>query len=198
MNLIMVVSRGMAALRAGEALADPALWKHRQAAINAVTVAITAGVALANLFGLHIPVNAEWIGDIAYGCVGIATIYLTYATSAKVGLLPAKESTNATIPAENGVSSAVAVSVESGQPQLGKAPDSPILAASPAISDAGHAPVVRDAGPVVITVGSGSLWSDAGPAVGRVRALPSVGQPANATDGDDTKPNYSGNGWGDK
>lgn len=182
MNLIMVVSRGMAALRAGETLADPALWKNRQAAINAVTVAITAGVALANLFGLHIPVNAEWIGDIAYGCVGIVTIYLTYATSSKVGLLPAKESPNAPIPAENGVSSAVASSVESGQPQQGKSPDSPVLADYPAIGDAGPAPVVRDAGP----------------AVGRVRVLPPVGQPADTTDGDTTQPNPVGAGWGDK
>jgi len=87
MNIIAAISRGMAALRAGEALADPALWKNRQAAINAVTVAITAGAALADLFGLHIPL-AEWASDLAYGCVGVVTIYLTYATSPKVGLPP--------------------------------------------------------------------------------------------------------------
>ena len=182
MNLLMVVSRGMAALRAGEALADPALWKNRQAAINAVTVAITAGVALASAFGYSLPVNADGIAAIAYAVVGIVTIYLTYATSAKVGLLPAKESTNASITAENGVSSAVSASVASGQPQQGKAPDSPVLVASQAIGGAGPAPVVRDAGP----------------AVGRVRALSPVGQPADTTDGDTTQPNPVGAGWGDK
>ena len=208
MNLLMVVSRGMAALRAGEALADPALWKNRQAAINAVTVAITAGVALANLFGLHIPVNAEWIGDIAYGCVGIVTIYLTYATSSKVGLLPAKESPNAPIPAENGVYSAVADSVASGQARPGKASDYPALVAYPAIGDASPVSAVRDAGPasrrVHIPVGSyyidSSRPDDHGDShdAGSTSALPPVDQSANATDGNDTQSNYSGNGWGDK
>ena len=212
MNLIMVVSRVMAALRAGEALADPALWKNRQAAINAVTVAITAGVALASAFGYSLPVNADGIAAIAYAVVGIVTIYLTYATSSKVGLLPAKESPNAPIPAENGVSSAVSASVASGQEQQGKVPDLLDLVDSSAIGGAGHAPVVRDASPAVgrvhIPVGSYYRYSysysnrsddhsdnhDAG----SPSALPSVDQPADGTDGDDTQPNYSGNGWGDK
>jgi len=173
MNLITVVSRGMAALRAGETLADPALWKNRQAAINAVTVAITAGVALASAFGYSLPVNADGIAAIAYAVVGAVNVYLTFATSLKVGLLPAKESSDAPIPA---------ASASSGNPQQGKAPDSPVSVASPSLGGAGNVPVLRDSGPTV----------------GRVRALPSVDQPANATDGNDTQPNYSGNGWGDK
>ena len=207
MNLIMVVSRGMAALRAGEALADPALWKNRQAAINAVTVAITAGVALASAFGYSLPVNADGIAAIAYAVVGAINVYLTFATSLKVGLLPAKESPNAPIPAENGVSSAVVASVASGQPQQGKAPDSPVSVASASISGAGHAPVVRDAIPTVgrvhIPVGSYYSYSsrsdDHGDShdAGSPSALPSVGQPADA-DGDTTQPNFFGAGWGDK
>jgi len=208
MNLLMVVSRGMAALRAGEALADPALWKNRQAAINAVTVAITAGVALASAFGYSLPVNADGIAAIAYAVVGIVTIYLTYATSAKVGLLPAKESTNASITAENGVSSAVSASVASGQPQQGETPDSPVSVASVSISGAGPVSAVRDAGPasrrVHIPVGSyyidSSRPDDHGDShdAGSTSALPPVDQSANATDGNDTQSNYSGNGWGDK
>lgn len=212
MNLIMVVSRGMAALRAGEALADPALWKNRQAAINAVTVAITAGVALASAFGYSLPVNADGIAAIAYAVVGIVTIYLTYATSGKVGLLPAKESPNAPIPAENGVSSAVSASVASGQPQQGETPDSPVSVDSVSISGAGPVSAVRDASPTVgrvhIPVGSYYRYSYSYSSrsddhsdnhnAGSPSALPPVDQPADRTDGDDTQPNYSGNGWGDK
>ncbi len=211
-NLLMVASRGMAALRAGEALADPALWKNRQAAINAVTVAITAGVALASAFGYSLPVNADEIAAIAYAVVGIVTIYLTYATSEKVGLLPAKESPNSPIPAENGVSSAVAASVASGQPKQGKLPDSPVSVASASIGGAGSVSAVRDAshtvGRVHIPVGSYYRYSysysnrsddhsdnhDAG----SPSALPSVDQPADGTDGDTTQPNLFGAGWGDK
>lgn len=212
MNLIMVVSRGMAALRAGEALANPEVWKNRQAAINAVTVAITAGVALASAFGYSLPVNADGIAAIAYDAVvGAINVYLTFATSLKVGLLPAKESPNAPIPAENGVSSAVVASVASGQPQQGKAPDSPVSVASSSLGGAVHAPAMRDAshtvGRVHIPVGSYYRYSysysnrsddhsdnhDAG----SPSALPPVGQPADA-DGDTTQPNFFGAGWGDK
>lgn len=77
------------ALRAGAVLADPALWKRRQNAINALVAALGAALAVAAAFGLRIDASQEDLVTIAsgiFGVVALANGYLTTATSTKIGI----------------------------------------------------------------------------------------------------------------
>ncbi len=86
MNPVAAISNAVAAVRAGRELTNAAAWKQVQNVVNL----ITALVALAAALGYPLPVNADGIYALAGGLVSVANVYLTVATSAKVGLLPAK------------------------------------------------------------------------------------------------------------
>jgi hypothetical protein len=86
MNPVAAISNAVAAVRAGRELTNAAGWKQVQNVINL----ISALVALAAALGYPLPVTVDGIYALAGGLVAVANVYLTVATSAKIGLLPAK------------------------------------------------------------------------------------------------------------
>lgn len=87
------ISAMVAALQHGASLADPAIWKRRQLAVNAVTGLLGAGVALAASYGTQIPLGEAELAALAGGVVAVAgavNSYFTTATTEKIGLGPSK------------------------------------------------------------------------------------------------------------
>lgn len=81
-------------LRYGKMLGDPVTWKNRQNAISALTSVLGSLIALLPLFGLTLEVSNEDILAIAGGVAaigGVLNIYLTTATTDKIGVLPKSE-----------------------------------------------------------------------------------------------------------
>lgn len=76
--------------RKGAAVSEPALWKNRSALAMALTALILTGCRVAKGFGYDIPVSEADAASIAAGVVVVVGLFSTYATSDKVGLLPAK------------------------------------------------------------------------------------------------------------
>ncbi len=75
------------AINAGESLANPATWKNRQLAANALLVVLGAIAAFVPNLGVsHEDLQAIAAGIAATG--GLLNAYLTAATSTKVGLPP--------------------------------------------------------------------------------------------------------------
>lgn len=74
-------------LQAGESLKNPEVWKQRQALY---TLLVPILGAIPQFVELPIPIPQESIRDISMGAATIFTViwnlYLTYATSKKVGL----------------------------------------------------------------------------------------------------------------
>jgi len=77
-------------LRKGSAVTDPKLWKDRAALTLALTGLIVVIVKVAKGFGYDLPINETDAGSIAAGFAVLIGLFSTYATSDKVGLLPAK------------------------------------------------------------------------------------------------------------
>lgn len=89
-------------LRKGSSVADPAAWKTRSAAIVAVSGLIVAvGHALKGTpYDPHID---QTTADSIAGTVAFfVSLFSTYATSDKVGILPAKPDQSGSGPAETG------------------------------------------------------------------------------------------------
>ena len=82
MNPITVIKSAFSVLYAGKELTHPAAWKNTQAIMGL----LTAVACLATAAGHPIPISNEALGSLAIGVSGFASAYLTYATSAKVGL----------------------------------------------------------------------------------------------------------------
>lgn len=78
------------ALRKGVILTNPATWKERQVAINALSVVAIAVYGAAVAFGWVPPGLEDSITEIAGyiggAIVGLVNIWATYATSTKVGI----------------------------------------------------------------------------------------------------------------
>jgi hypothetical protein len=85
MNLIAAIQ----ALRAGKELANAAAWKNRQNAINAVVGLLVLAASVANAYGLEIRLTDDLAAGIATGVWAVVNLYLTTATTSKIGL-PAK------------------------------------------------------------------------------------------------------------
>jgi hypothetical protein len=77
-------------LRKGSAVTDPKLWKDRAALTLALTALILTGCRAAKGFGYEIPISETDAASIAAGVAVLVGLFSTYATSDKVGLLPAK------------------------------------------------------------------------------------------------------------
>ena len=81
-------------LKKGESVADPSAWKNRQTAANAITALLIAAAGAAHVFGVDLGVTEAQIESAVIGGAAvfglIANIWLTLATSEKVGL-PAKK-----------------------------------------------------------------------------------------------------------
>jgi hypothetical protein len=72
------------ALKAGESLKEPAMWKNVQSLMNVFVVIIATVIKF-----VDIPVDDSQVNAIAYGLATLAVmvnVYLTHATSTKVGL----------------------------------------------------------------------------------------------------------------
>ena len=76
--------------RKGAAVSDPKLWKDRTALTLALTGLILVIVKVAGGYGYAIPIGETEAASIAAGVAVVVGLFSTYATSDKVGLLPAK------------------------------------------------------------------------------------------------------------
>lgn len=76
--------------RKGAAVSEPALWKNRSALTLALTALILTGCRVAKGYGYEIPISEADAASIAAGVAVIVGLFSTYATSGKVGILPAK------------------------------------------------------------------------------------------------------------
>lgn len=77
--------------RKGSAVANPTAWKNHQVTATMVGVVIMAIVQLAKALGYALPIDDDTATAIAGGVIGVVNIVLTYVSSDKVGLLPAKQ-----------------------------------------------------------------------------------------------------------
>lgn len=92
MNLIKLVALANL-FRKGETVANKEAWKSGQVTATVLGGAVMAGVQVAQAFGYDIPgVSEDAVTAVAGAVVSVVNIALTYITSEKVGILPAKES----------------------------------------------------------------------------------------------------------
>lgn len=77
-------------LRKGSAVTDPALWKNRSALTLALTGLILVIVKVAKGYGYDLPIGETEAASLAAGVAVLVGLFSTFATSDKVGLLPAK------------------------------------------------------------------------------------------------------------
>lgn len=90
---ITIVSSIWAALRAGAKLANSVTWKNRQQTANSVVAVLAASVTVARVAGYEIPLtDADLVslGGAVAVLLGLLNVGATAATSADVGLLPAR------------------------------------------------------------------------------------------------------------
>jgi hypothetical protein len=76
--------------RKGSAVTDPKLWKDRTALTLALTGVILAIVKVAGGLGYAIPISETEAATLAAAVAIAVGLFGNYATSAKVGILPAK------------------------------------------------------------------------------------------------------------
>ena len=76
--------------RKGAAVSEPALWKNRSALTLALTALILTGCRVAKGYGYDVPIGETEAATLAAGIAIVVGLFSTYATSEKVGLLPAK------------------------------------------------------------------------------------------------------------
>ena len=81
-------------LRKGSAVTDPALWKNRSALTLALTGLILVVVKVAKGYGYDLPIGETEAASLAAGVAVLVGLFSTFATSDKVGLLPAKVQTD--------------------------------------------------------------------------------------------------------
>jgi len=76
--------------RKGSAVTAPGLWKNVSGFTIALSGLLLAGCNVAQSFGYAFALTPEQASNIALGVATVAGLFSTYATSDKVGLLPAK------------------------------------------------------------------------------------------------------------
>ena len=76
----------LALFKAGNRVADPALWKKRQIQATALGAVIIAAFQLAGSFGYNIPVDEETGTALAAGIIALVNMILTYTTTNKIGV----------------------------------------------------------------------------------------------------------------
>ncbi|GGX43078.1 hypothetical protein [Undibacterium squillarum] len=76
----------MRLFEAGQAVADPALWKSRQVTATAVGGVVIAGVGVARAYGIELPIDETAATAIAGGILAVVNLVLTVVTSKKIGL----------------------------------------------------------------------------------------------------------------
>ena len=76
--------------RKGSVVTEPRLWKDRTALTLALTALILAAVKAAKGLGYDLPISETDAATLAAGFAVAVGLCSTYATSSKVGILPAK------------------------------------------------------------------------------------------------------------
>lgn len=76
--------------RKGAVVSDPATLKNKSALIIALSGLIPVLLSIARGFGYDIQISDEDIAKLAAGVAVVVGLFSTYATSDKVGLLPAR------------------------------------------------------------------------------------------------------------
>jgi hypothetical protein len=79
-------------LRRGSVVADPATWKTRSALVIALSGLIVAAAQAAEAFGHDLGIDADTATALAGGIAAAVGLWSTFATSDKVGMLPAADS----------------------------------------------------------------------------------------------------------
>jgi len=84
--MLAKLKAGLAVMKAGKSVSDPALWKSRQVTATMVTAFVWGVINAAKAFGVDVPVDNETVDAIAVAILATTNLYLTYATSKKIGL----------------------------------------------------------------------------------------------------------------
>lgn len=87
--------------RKGEAVGNPAAWKAGQVSATALGAVIVAAVHVLSTFGVSLPIDEGSSLAIAGGVIAVVNIVLTYTTTDKIGILPAR---GQAMPADAGTS----------------------------------------------------------------------------------------------
>lgn len=77
------------ALKAGEEISNPTVWKDRQKLVSNIIVIVGFVIVLLPMFGINVKISSDEIVQISgaiASIVGIANSYLVIATSKKMGL----------------------------------------------------------------------------------------------------------------
>jgi len=74
--------------KAGEQVANPALWKTGQITINGLSALFLAIIGAASAFGYDIPATPEQIDSIGLGVLALFNIVFTIVTSKTIGMPP--------------------------------------------------------------------------------------------------------------
>lgn len=82
----MNVGNAIQALRAGWILRNPATWKNRTAAVNALTSLIGVALAIAQGFGYEIHLADDVVAAAGVVVWGVFNAWSTVATTDKIGL----------------------------------------------------------------------------------------------------------------
>ena len=84
----MTIGNLFTALRQGYILRNPATWKNRTVAINALVAVIGAVLGIAGEFGHALNIGDDVIGAAALVIWGVFNAWSTVATTDKIGLRP--------------------------------------------------------------------------------------------------------------
>lgn len=89
----MIVTSFFQALQAGKELANASTWKDAQQLANSLSALLVAGVALAPMAGVQIPLTPGQITELVNGflvALGLFNWVATAVSSKRVGILPAR------------------------------------------------------------------------------------------------------------
>ena len=78
--------------RKGESVDNPAAWKTGQVTATALGAVIVAAVHVLATFGVSLPLDPASATTLAGGILVVVNIVLTFTTTDKIGILPAKGS----------------------------------------------------------------------------------------------------------
>jgi uncharacterized membrane protein len=84
--MLKKIKAGMALMKAGRRVQDPAKWKARQIETSAIVAVLWAAVNSAAAFGIEVPVNAEIVDGLAVAILAVVNVVLTVITTNKIGL----------------------------------------------------------------------------------------------------------------
>lgn len=86
--------------RKGECVSNPAAWKTGQVSVTALGAVIMAAVHALAVFGHPLPIDEGSAVAIAGGVIAVVNVVLTFTTTDKIGLLPAKQPS---VPTDQGI-----------------------------------------------------------------------------------------------